>query len=220
MSRSSYLFSGIFGAFAVSALAMVLAPQWQLGALRSQVDEDTSTIYPVENPRKGKSVYISEGCVYCHSQAVRDPQNGIDIERGWGTRRTVGLDYLFEEEPLIGFHRLGPDLANVGSKDWRNEAVGDKRKPSRRDAAWHLLHLYQPAAAVADSTMPPYRYLFKRSKVTGARSLDALSVDAGDGFQIVPTERARDLVAYLMSLDRTVPLKPVEPGAAVSSAQK
>ena len=220
MSRSSYLFSGIFGAFAVSLVSMVLVPQSQLGSLKSQVDEESGVIYPVENPRKGKSVYIAEGCVYCHSQAVRDPQNGMDIERGWGTRRTVGLDYLFEEQPLIGSYRLGPDLANVGSKEWRNEFLEDKRRPARRDAAWHLLHLYMPAAAVTDSTMPPYRYLFKRAKVTGARSSEALPVDAGEGFQIVPTERAKELVAYLLSLDRTVPLTGGQQGAIVPVAQK
>jgi cytochrome c oxidase cbb3-type subunit 2 len=220
MSRSSYLFSGIFGAFAVSVVAMVLLPQRQLGALKSQVDEDSGVIYPLDNQRKGKAVYISEGCVYCHSQAVRDPQNGTDIERGWGSRRTIGLDYLFENGPLIGTHRLGPDLANVGAKDWRNESLEDKRKPSRRDAAWHLLHLYKPTAAVADSTMPPYRYLFKKAKVTGERSSDALPIDAGDGFQVVPTERAKELVAYLLSLDRSVPLKGGDQGATAPVAQK
>jgi cytochrome c oxidase cbb3-type subunit 2 len=68
--------------------------------------------------------------------------------------------------------------------------------------------------------MPPYRYLFKKAKVTGERSSDALPIDAGDGFQVVPTERAKELVAYLLSLDRSVPLKGGDQGATAPVAQK
>ena len=54
-------------------------------------------------------------------QQVRDPQYGTDLERGWGPRRSVARDYLYEIEPALGTSRLGPDLANVGGKEWRNE---------------------------------------------------------------------------------------------------
>ena len=86
MSRSSYLFAGIFGSFAVSCLALVVIPQLQIGGLTAQVDEENNDVYPVKNARQGRDIYIREGCYYCHSQQVRDEQNGTDIERGWGTQ--------------------------------------------------------------------------------------------------------------------------------------
>ena len=50
--------------------------------------------------------------------------------------------------------------------------------------------------------MPPYRFLFeKRSLSLGAKpSPEALPLDAGAGWEIIPTDDARALVAYLLSL--------------------
>ncbi len=220
MSRSSYLFTGIFGSFAVSCLAMVLVPQMQIGNLQPQKDEETGDIYPVNNAKKGHAVYVSEGCFYCHTQQIRDPQNGLDIERGWGVRRTVARDYIYEKSPVLGSIRLGPDLGNVGSKDWRNEEKGDPLKPLHRDAAWHYLHLYQPTSIIRDSNMPPYRYLFEKKKITGERSVDALNVVAESGYQIVPTSEAKELVAYLLSLDRSHPLKEAKALGGAAAAAK
>ena len=220
MSRSSYLFAGIFGTFAVSCFALVLVPQMQIGNLQPQVDEEASDIYPVSNLRKGRETYASEGCFYCHSQQVRDPQNGLDIERGWGPRRTVARDYIYDKPAFLGGTRLGPDLANIGSKDWRNEAPDDPRKPKVRNAAWHYLHLYQPTAVIKESNMPPYRYLFEKKKISGQRSVDALDVKTDEGYQIVPTPAAKDLVEYLLSLNRTHPLKEVKTQAGSTAAAK
>ena len=202
MSRSSYLFAGIFGSFVVSCFALVLVPQMQLGGLQAHVDEENNDVYPVNNPRQGRRIYLAEGCQYCHSQQVRDPQYGTDLERGWGPRRTVARDYLYEAEPALGTSRLGPDLANVGGKEWRNEDKSDPRKPVRRDATWHYLHLYNPRAVVTESNMPPYRYLFTKRRILGERSNDALNVEVENGFEIVPKPEAAHLVAYLRSLDR------------------
>lgn len=220
MSRSSHLFAGIFGSFAVSCFALVLVPQMQLGGLQPQVDEENNDVYPVRNPRQGRDVYVAEGCQYCHSQQVRDPQYGTDLERGWGARRTVARDYLYEAAPTPGSSRLGPDLANIGSADWRNEDKDDPRKPARRDRAWHYLHLYQPKSVVTESNMPPYRYLFEKRKIAGERANDALNIKSEDGYEIVPKAEAKHLVSYLLSLDRSHSLKeakPLESGAPAAA---
>jgi cytochrome c oxidase cbb3-type subunit 2 len=215
MSRSSHLFAGIFGTFAVSCFALVLIPQMQIGGLAAFTDEDAGTVYPTKNTRPGREVYIREGCYYCHTQQIRDPQNGSDIERGWGVRRTVARDYLYEGPPVLGSIRIGPDLANVGSKDWRNEPVGDPRKPQKRDRAWHLLHLYSPSAITARSNMPPYRYLFTEVKAGGETGLDVLPVKASkEGYVVVPKAEAVQLADYLLSLDRSAKL----PEAAASKS--
>lgn len=220
MNRSLPLFSWIIISFALSCYALVIIPQQQIGGLQPQFTDEEgkiTDIYPVENRgivEKGREVYKSEGCVYCHSQQVRDVQNGTDIERGWGERRTVARDYIFEQPPFLGSTRLGPDLANVGSAKWRNEALDDPRKPAKRDAAWHLLHLYAPTTVITESNMPPYRYLFEKRKITGQKSADSLNLTGKhapeDGYEIVPKPEAKALVGYLLSLDRSHPLNEVK----------
>lgn len=229
MNRSLPLFSWIIISFALSCYALVIIPQQQIGGLQpSFTDEEgkITDIYPVENRGvvdAGREVYKSEGCVYCHSQQVRDVQNGTDLERGWGERRSVARDYIFEQPPFLGSSRLGPDLANVGSAKWRNEAPDDPRKPAKRDRAWHLLHLYAPTTVITESNMPPYRYLFERRKISGQRSVDALQLTGRDapeeGYEIVPKQKAKDLVGYLLSLDRSHPLPEVK-SAAAEAAKK
>ncbi|MEQ1860588.1 MAG: cbb3-type cytochrome c oxidase subunit II [Chthoniobacteraceae bacterium] len=217
MSRSSYLFAGIFGSFAISCFTLVLVPQMQIGGVTEHVNEDEGTRYPVWNSRPGREVYIREGCYYCHTQQVRDVQNGSDMERGWGTRRTVARDYMFENPPLLGSIRIGPDLTNAGAKGWRNEPATDTSKPNRRDRMWQLVHLYDPRVIVPASTMPPYRYLFTEVKRGGQPAENALPIAASrEGYEIVPTAEAVQLADYILSLDRTSPLP--EAGALKSAA--
>lgn len=76
---------------------------------------------------------------------------GSDIQRGWGKRATVTQDYLYDNPVQLGSLRVGPDLANYGTR-----AV-----PS----ALALQHLYSPQSTMPKSMMPPYRYLFNKRKV-------------------------------------------------------
>ncbi len=121
---------------------------------------------------------------------------GPDIARGWGKRRTVAADYLFDYPVMVGSQRVGPDLANVGV-----------RLP---DANWQLRHLYAPRSEVKDSLMPPYRFLFEKRSIGRQPSPDALQLGPGfappPGFEIVPQPAARALVAYLSSLRADTPL--------------
>jgi cytochrome c oxidase cbb3-type subunit II len=222
MSRSSNLFTGMLGCFAVSCFVLVLAPQMQIGGLTAHSDEEAGTTYPVVNSRPGRDVYIREGCYYCHTQQVRDLQNSADIARGWGPRRTVGRDYIYEKPPLLGGLRIGPDLTNVGSKDWRNEPKEDPNKPKHRDRQWHLLHLYNPREYVVNSKMPSYRYLFEEVKAGAAAAGNELPIKASkEGYVIVPKAEAVQLADYLLSLDRTAPLPEISaPKAAAPAAKK
>ena len=206
MSRSPKLFTGILASFALSCFAVVLVPNSQIGRLQPEWDQEANVVYPVRNDQ-GREVYLAHGCVACHSQQVRDPQNGEDIDRGWGVRRTVARDYILDEAPLLGSSRMGPDLSNAGSKEWRNEAKDDPRRPKRRDAMWHYMHLYDPVSFVRDSNMPPYRFLFEKRKIAGERAADALPVQTEPGYQVVPRAETVKLVKYLLSLDRSHPLK-------------
>jgi cbb3-type cytochrome oxidase cytochrome c subunit len=120
---------------------------------------------------------------------------GIDIERGWGKRRTVAQDFLFDSPVMPGTQRVGPDLANVGL-----------RMP---DANWQLMHLYAPRSQVKDSPMPRYQFLFEKRKIGNEPRPDALQLSkefAPEGYEIVPKPEAKALVAYLLSLRVDAPL--------------
>jgi hypothetical protein len=66
--------------------------------------------------------------------------------------------------------------------------------------------------------MPAYHFLYEKRRITGERAADALKLDERDavpeGWEVVPTYDAKCLVAYLMSLDQSHPLKEVKATAA------
>jgi ribosomal protein L7/L12 len=121
---------------------------------------------------------------------------GPDIARGWGKRRTVAEDFLYDSPVMLGSQRIGPDLANVGAR--------------HSDMQWHLTHMYAPRFEVKNSTMSPYRFLFEKRKISGAPSPDAVILPAEfapeAGYEVVPKPEARALAAYLVSLRAEAPL--------------
>jgi len=153
---------------------------------------DTGEPYPGGRPnfaQVGQEVYRANGCASCHTMQVRMKGYGADIERHWGARNTVLADFLYDRHVFLGNVRVGPDLADIGT-----------RSPDPRT---QLLHLYNPRITVPDSMMPQFPYLFEKRKITGERSAAALNLTAKyvkEGYEIIPTREADALVAYLTSL--------------------
>lgn len=113
------LFLGIFGTFAFSWAGLTFIPNYQIGHLDPQMDEEGNDVYPAPKSgmaERGRKVYAANGCVYCHSQQVRADYAASDIDRKWGERRSAPRDYVFDRPVLLGKTRLGPDLANVGKR--------------------------------------------------------------------------------------------------------
>jgi len=85
--------------------------------------------------------------------------------------------------------------------------------PPMYSAAWHHVHLYAPRSINPDSNMPTYRFLYKKRRITGERSAEALQLSGSDapaeGWEIVPTYDAKCVVAYLMGLNQSHSLKEV-----------
>lgn len=139
---------------------------------------------------------------------------GPDIQRGWGKRVTVSQDFLYDYPVQLGSLRVGPDLANYGTR-----AV---------PTALALQHLYSPQSTMPKSMMPPYRYLFNKRKLAEGQkpAANALPPSVEPGYEITPTPEAEALVAYLNSLNASAPLieapvpaPPAKPVAAVAPAQ-
>src|SRR5712672_2588078 len=113
------LFLGIFGTFAFSWVGLTVIPNWQIGHLHPESDEEGTDIYPQPQSgmfQRGERVYASNGCVYCHSQQVRPDYIANDIERKWGNRRSAPRDYIFERPVFLGKMRIGQDLAKIGAR--------------------------------------------------------------------------------------------------------
>jgi len=95
--------------------------------------------------------------------------------------------------------------------------------PPAYSAAWHHRHLYSPRSMSPDnrdSTMPAYKFLYEKQPISGERSADALQLTGPEapppGWEVVPTYDAKCLVAYLMSLDQSHPLKEVKTAAGAA----
>jgi cytochrome c oxidase cbb3-type subunit II len=196
MNSGPLVFLGTFFALSLSWLGFVLAPQLQIGDQPPVLLEAPSQYYPSMREgmaRQGEQIYRANGCYYCHSQQVRPKGLGGDIARGWGGRsgkvQSVDQDYLYDRPVMLGDQRVGPDLTNIGLRQTNEVFI--------------LLHLYDPQLTMQKSVMPPYRYLFEKRKLKFGEkpSDDALPVaNLAAGYEVVPTDDARALAAYLISL--------------------
>ncbi len=120
------------------ALVLVLATSWGVEHLLAGHAKPAS-LTAVE---RGRQVYISEGCINCHSQYVRPGSPDVQM---WGPAGNLEA-IRHEHPPLIGNRREGPDLTNVGA---------------RRSRLWLRIHLIDPRAVSYGSIMPSYAYLFR-----------------------------------------------------------
>lgn len=88
---------------------------------------------------KGRALYISNGCVYCHTQSIRSVDWGLGAER-----IAQAGDYLKDYPILLGSQRTGPDLSQEGG-----EHPDD----------WHQAHFTNPRYTRPLSVMPPFEFL-------------------------------------------------------------
>jgi cytochrome c oxidase cbb3-type subunit 2 len=121
----------------VTLVAIVMVAAFFLDRLVPAVKVSATT-----RVERGRQVYISEGCIHCHSQYVRPNTSDVLM---WGPVTTIA-DLRRQNPPLIGNRRQGPDLSQVGA---------------RRSALWLKAHLCDPAAVSYASIMPSYGFLFR-----------------------------------------------------------
>lgn len=212
MNNLLTILAGVLLTVVASLMGLVLVPDWQMRLFEPvEITEgDPTSAYPQpldDLAAEGKQVYQSLGCIYCHSQQVRPENFGADIDRGWGLRRSVPRDYILQNPPLLGTMRTGPDLANIGYRQPNDE--------------WHYLHLYDPQITSAGSNMQPNRFLFKlvdakpEGTDPGGPDSEVLAFALPDTYKeasgwIVPTDRAKALVAYIKSLEQKHELEVVK----------
>ena len=192
MARGALVALGAFAVMASAITLLVIVPQVMLRDVKAPPGLAPYT----PEQLAGRHVYIQNGCLYCHSQQVRDPSFTTDVDRGWGSRATVPEDYVYDKPHLLGTMRTGPDLINVG-----------QRLP---DPDWQLIHLYDPRSLAPWSIMPGFPYLFVEKAPNEVRPGDRVVKIPGPrapkGVVVVAKPEALALVAYLISLKRQYPV--------------
>ena len=91
---------------------------------------------------EGRDIYISNGCVSCHSQMIRPFRS--EVER-YGEYSKAG-EFVYDHPFLWGSKRTGPDLHRVGGK---------------YNDSWHFNHMYDPQSTSPGSIMPAYQWIIK-----------------------------------------------------------
>ena len=196
MKNGLALFFGVFAVRALSWAGVLLSAHNQLGSLTQFKDPVEESLHPAPLSGiadRGRMVYQDLGCAACHTQQVRRDGFGADVTRQWGTRQSVARDYIREKTVHLGQSRLGPDLRNVGARAYVDDEYLYKL-------------LYAPHSVAPGTNMPSYEFLFNVRPVRpGQPSPNAVQFTGRyappAGHEIVPTARARDLVAYLRSLN-------------------
>lgn len=126
---------------------------------------------------EGRDIYISEGCVSCHSQMVRPFRS--EVER-YGEYAKAG-EFVYDHPFLWGSKRTGPDLLRVGGKYSDN---------------WHLNHFYDPQSTSSGSIMPSYKWLITKEldKSTTKKKMEAM-VTLGVPYTQEEIDRAQEWMA-------------------------
>jgi mono/diheme cytochrome c family protein len=86
---------------------------------------------------RGREVFYSNGCNYCHTQYVRAEDTAMGPV-------SEGGNYVFDDPMILGSERTGPDLSYVGRK---------------RSATWEIEHLKDPRQFSPLSIMPSFEFL-------------------------------------------------------------
>ncbi|HVU28083.1 MAG TPA: cbb3-type cytochrome c oxidase subunit II [Verrucomicrobiae bacterium] len=230
MKSGFRVFVAAFIALGASWCGFVLAPALQLGAAKQTQILNSSEIYPLQRPGNaalGLQVYRSLGCAACHTTQVQQSGFACDVVLTSAGKNPEVVSNLVSTLKLTGLTKdeadsvAGKITAAGGKSETHIIATGSdiprwgiRRSVAedflwddpvqlgsirvgpdlaniglRYDAAWEFAHLYDPKSRVKDSVMPPFRFLFETKNG-----------------EVIPTEDAKNLVAYLLSLRADVPL--------------
>jgi mono/diheme cytochrome c family protein len=121
--------------------------------------------YTAEQQR-GRELFYSNGCNYCHTQYVRAEDTGMGPV-------SEGGNYVFDNPMILGSERTGPDLSYVGRK---------------RSEAWEIDHLKDPRQFSPLSIMPSFEFLPEQDLKAVAAYLFALGDRVTQQRMILPPD--------------------------------
>jgi len=148
----------VFGGMFILAVIVFVVVYWPYATRVETPSEIFRKRSQVE--AEGRTIYIANGCSYCHTQSIRS------IDWGLGAERIAQAgDYIADRPILLGSERTGPDLSQEGG-----EHPDD----------WHVAHFVNPRYARPISIMPPFRFLGEKKIDTLIRYVQGLGFKQAD----------------------------------------
>lgn len=142
------------------------------------------TLWASENPvhdyteqeLRGIEIYKKEGCVYCHTQQIR---NLASDQRRYGWRLveapvSESWEYVNDKNHFLGTKRTGPDLGRVGGK---------------YSSEWHWAHFKDPRNM--GEKFPDRKGIYEKASIMPS-------------FAYLSDQEIQDLTAYIQTLGRNV----------------
>lgn len=165
---------GGFLVFAAVVMVTVIVPGLVMSPDRTIIAHPYS-----DAEARGREVFYSNGCNYCHTQYVRQ----VDV--AMGPEADPG-NYVFDNPMTLGSERTGPDLSYIGRK---------------RSEQWEIEHLKTPRKYSPMSIMPNFEFLSEQQLSDVAAYLFALG-DRYAGMRMVrpPAEYAHDSDSFEVPL--------------------
>lgn len=182
MKKLLMIAGGALGIYIVLVMLIAVLPAIDLSA--TPPGPDVKALTPLQ--AEGRDVYVANGCGYCHTQQIRP----LPEDKVFGRPSAPG-DFAYQTPELLGSERTGPDLSNVGTT-----------KPGD---VWQYIHLFDPRAVVPESIMPNFKFLFRvvDEVPAGETAVPIPALHAPATGKVIPTRKAKALVAYLLSLKQT-----------------
>jgi mono/diheme cytochrome c family protein len=115
---------------------------------------------------RGRELFYSNGCNYCHTQYVRLEDTGMGAV-------SQGGDYVFDSPVILGSERTGPDLSYIGRK---------------RSEQWEIEHAKDPRKYSPLSIMPSFEFLPEQDLEDIVAYLFALGNRVAAEWMILPPE--------------------------------
>ena len=125
---------------------------------------------------KGMKIYQANGCVYCHTQQIRNLKED-QVRFGWRlveAPASQSWEYVNDKWHFLGTKRTGPDLARVGGK---------------YASSWHWAHFKDP------------RNMGEKYQSQNGRFQE---VSLMPNFYFLSDEQIQDLTAYVQTLGRNL----------------
>jgi len=131
-------------------------------------DPPQTTIAHAYTPeqQRGRELFYSNGCNYCHTQYVRAEDTAMGPV-------SEGGNYVFDDPMILGSERTGPDLSYLGRK---------------RSEQWEIEHLKEPRQFSPLSIMPSFAFLSQAEMEDIAAYLFALGDRVAQARMILPPD--------------------------------
>ncbi|MDX8379891.1 MAG: cbb3-type cytochrome c oxidase subunit II [Gallionella sp.] len=147
----------------------------------------------VAHPGKGKTMFVREGCWWCHTLLPEETQDW----QVFGAPPMLG-DFNGESPTAFGSDRKAPDLLHVGSRNSSKQ--------------WMMMHFFNPRLVQPHSIMPRFDYLWGKTDADG-KKIDFAKwrteyTDYTHGKRVSPPEvpsyardsEIRSLIDFMLSL--------------------